>query len=137
MDAEEAGVADRDERVVDLEVEDRADPAVGHLGERAAPVERAGSSPAVPVGRERNPVPLGEQDPAGQPVDGRHLALDEEAQVLDAERVVLVEERRRRGVVLRAGHHVQRHRRPWRRPSATTFSAWIWNSDRSVTGPIG
>ena len=45
-------------------------------------------------------------------VDRRHLALDEEAQALDAERVVALEERRRLGVVLGARHHVQRHRRP-------------------------
>ena len=64
MDAEEAGVADRDQRVVDLEVEDRADPALGHLGECAAPLERPDRA-AVPVGRERDPAPLGEQDPAG------------------------------------------------------------------------
>ena len=65
---------------------------------------------AVAVGRERDPAPLGEQDPAGQAVDGRHLALDEQPQVLDPERLVLVEERRRLGVVLRARHHVQGNR---------------------------
>ena len=132
-----AGVADRDEGVVDLEVEDRADPAVGHLGERAAPVERPDRA-AVPVGRERDPAPLGQQDPAGRAVDRGHLALDEEAQTCSTPNASCSSKNAAVAawfcglVITYSGTET-----PWRAPSATTFSAWIWNSGRSVTGPIG
>ena len=142
VQAEERRVGDLDQRIVDLEVEERADAPLAHLVQAARRAVRPGRGQrgeraAVAVGAEGDVVPVGQQDLARRAVDRRHLPLDEEPDVLQAEPVVALEEGDRRLVVLGAGHDVERHDLPCRRPRATIFSAWIWNRLAGETGPIG
>ena len=100
VQAEERRVGDLDERVVDLEIEERADAPLPHLVEAARAAVGPGrgqgrQGAAVAVGAEGDAALLGQQDLAGLAVDGRHLPLDEEADVVEAEVVVLGEERGR------------------------------------------
>ena len=143
VQAEEGRVGDLDQRIVDLEVEERADAPLAHLLQAARRAVRAGGrqrgeGAAVAVGAECDVVLARQQDLAAGPVDRRHLPLDEEADVLQAEAVVLLEERDRRLVVLRAGHDVERQR-PCRGdgPGRRSSRQWIWNRLAEETGPIG
>ena len=115
VQAEERGVGDLDERVIDLEIEDRADSGRSHLLQarrRAVGPGRGqgGEGAAVAVGAEGEVALVGEQDLARRLVDGRHLPLGEEADALQAEIGVLGEEPGGRLVVLGAGHDVERDR---------------------------
>jgi hypothetical protein len=112
VQAQEGRVGDLDQRIVDLEVEDRADAAPAHLVEATRRAVGAGGCqrlerPAVAVGAERQVALLSEEDPRRFAVDGGHLPLDEEADVLEAELPVLGEEARGGLVILGARHHVQ------------------------------
>ncbi len=112
MQADERGIRDADQRVVHLEVEERADAELSHLVEAARRAAGAGGGQrgeraAVAVGRQRHMIPGRQQHLAGGAVDGRHLPLDEEPDVLEAEPAVSLEEVDGRPVVLGAGHDVQ------------------------------
>ena len=113
MQADERRLGDPDQRIIDLEVEERPHAVLAHLIQAAWRAARAasrqgGEGASVAVGREGDPVFRGQQDFAGGLVDGRHLPLGEEPDVFQAEAVVLLEEVDRRFVVLGAGHDVQR-----------------------------
>ena len=90
-------------------------PRVAHLVQATGRAVRArggqgGERAAVAVGAEGDTVLGGQQDLARGPVHGRHLALDEEPDVLQPEAVVGLEEGDRGLVVLGAGHDVERQR---------------------------
>ena len=110
MVADERGVRDLDEGIVDLEEEDGLYPAALHVGERSRALQR----------REKAAVPVGaHEDVAGGVHDDlpvlRHSGphpLGEEEHVLrvEPEVIVLLEAADRRLVVRLARHHVERNR---------------------------
>jgi hypothetical protein len=112
---EEGRVGDLDQRVVHLEVEERADAPFAHLVQATALALGAlmgerGERAAVAVGTEGDVRLVGEQHLTRRAIDGRHLPLNEEAEVFQPEPIVLVEEADGRLVVVGAGHHVERQR---------------------------
>ena len=111
--AEEPGVGDVHQRVVDLEVEDVADAAGLQFGEQAA-VGQGGERPAVPVRAEEQRARLLQEQLAGGHVEGRHRALLEVRELVggQAEPIVLGEVRFGLGVRGRAGHDQERDRHP-------------------------
>ena len=84
--AEENGVGDVDERVIDLEVEEGAHPALAHLVETTrrtvgTRLGQGGERSSVAVGTEGDGPFPGEQKLARRAVHGGHLALPEETDV--------------------------------------------------------
>ena len=117
MQPEESRVGDPDERIIDLEVEESADPARSHFLEAARGAVGPGrcqghEDPAMAVRRERNMVLRRQQDLPGFQVNGRHLPLREEADVFQAKLIVGPEELDGGLVVLGAGHDVERDDMP-------------------------
>ena len=112
VQAEEFGVGDAHQRVVDLVVEDPVDPAPGHVVERPRVGEREqGASVAVRALDDA----LGRfEDQAALEVAGRHdvLAEDHDIGRGEAEAAGLVEEGAGRGVGRRARHDVPGHGTP-------------------------
>ena len=128
--------ADRQQRVVHLEGEDRLDARGGHLVERPRRPQRR-EQPAVAVGREREPVRGLEQDRPVLAVDGRQRALDDEPhrRGVEPEVAVLGEERPRGGVVLGRGQHVPGQRR--RRGARAARRSWRRGGRRASCPVIG
>ena len=91
--ADELRIADRRERIVDLQIEQVLDAAAAHVVDRAA-LRESGDRAAVAIGAEEQRVLLGEQQLAGRRVDRRHRALAKEHEIVgrQTEPLVLVQE---------------------------------------------
>ena len=104
MQANERRLGNPDQRVIHLKIEERPHAQLAHLFQATGrPVGsrrgQRGERAAMPVRRECDVVLRRQQDLARRPIDGRHLPLNEEPDVLKTEPVVRLEEvdRRLRG----------------------------------------
>ena len=115
MQTEKGRVGDLDQGVIHLEVKQGADAPRAHLIQATRSPAwpgsgQGGQGAAVTVRAQGDMAFLGQQHLARFAVHGGHLPLDEEADVVQAEAVVLVEEPGGFVVVLGAGHDVERQR---------------------------
>src|SRR5262249_46508379 len=117
MQADERWLGNAHQRIINLEVKEGPKALLAHLIQAtrlAAPAaggeSRDGST--MPIGGECNSVLRGQQDLAGDSIDDRNLALDEKADLVQSETIVLLEKGDCRLMILRAGHDVKRDASP-------------------------